>query len=422
MREAALGLFIATYLLLLILPRIRSTVALVSASAYVGLGIVPLGAVTTTIDWNVILMIFGTMGVVSLFIRSKMPSLMADLIIDRMPDVRWANIALAIFAGFVSAFIDNVATVLMVAPVALNIARKLNISPVPAVIAIAISSNLQGAATLVGDTTSVLLGGYAGLDFTDFIVFQGRPGIFWAVQAGMVASLFVLLYLFRKDTTPIHLQEMETVDDYFPSGLLVGMFLLLILASFVPGKPDITNGLICTGLFAIGIIHRLVAHQDPATTRATFMDIDYSTILLLAGLFVVIGGLARAGIVAEIGDVFARMVGGDRLLAYKLIVAGSVLLSAVIDNIPYTATMLPVVASVAHSMGTDPYLFYFGLLIGATLGGNITPVGASANIAGLGILRRHGHHVGTLQFMAYGLPFTLAAVTAGALFLWLVWS
>lgn len=422
MREAALGLFIVTYALLLVFPKIRSMVALVSASTYVILGIVPAGAVIPTIDWNVILMLFGTMGIVSLFIRSRMPSLMADLIIDRMPDVRWANIALALFAGFISAFIDNVATVLMVAPVALNIARKLKVSPVPAVICIAISSNLQGAATLVGDTTSVLLGGFANLDFLDFFLYQGRPGIFWAVQAGMIASLLVLLYLFRKDTTPIHLQEMETVDDYFPSALLVGMIFLLILASFVPGKPHITNGLICTGLFTVGLGHHLLAYRTPAAVMESLMDIDYSTILLLAGLFVVIGGLTRAGIVDEMGTALGRMVGGDRLAAYKLIVIGSVLLSAFIDNIPYTATMLPVVASIAHAMGTDPYLFYFGLLMGATLGGNITPIGASANIAGLGILRRHGHHVGALQFISYGLPFTLAAVSAGALVVWLVWS
>jgi len=136
----------------------------------VGLGILPASKVFSSVDWNVIMMTAGTMGIVYLFIESKMPSLLADLIIHRMPNVKWVIVSLALFAGIISAFVDNVATVLMVAPVALVVAKKLNISPVPGIIAIAISSNPQGAATLVGDTTSILLGGYAGMDFLDFFV------------------------------------------------------------------------------------------------------------------------------------------------------------------------------------------------------------------------------------------------------------
>ncbi|MEG0540859.1 MAG: SLC13 family permease, partial [Angelakisella sp.] len=181
MKTVALGLFALTYLLLLALPRFRAYIAMGSAAIFVLLGILPVGKVFAAVDWNVILMIAGTMGIVSLFIRSKMPALLADLIIEKTPDVRWAIISLALFAGIISAFVDNVATVLMVAPVALTIAKKLKISPVPSIIAIAISSNLQGAATLVGDTTSILLGGYAKLDFLDFFFFQGKPGMFWIV-------------------------------------------------------------------------------------------------------------------------------------------------------------------------------------------------------------------------------------------------
>ena len=125
-------------------------------------GILPISKVIATVDWNVIFMIAGTMGIVGFFIESKMPSLLADHIINLVPNVKWAIIALALFAGIISAFIDNVATVLMIAPVAVTIAKKLKISPVNSVIAIAVSSNLQGAATLVGDTVSILLGGHAG--------------------------------------------------------------------------------------------------------------------------------------------------------------------------------------------------------------------------------------------------------------------
>jgi len=169
----ALIIFIITYVLLLMLPKYRAYIALISAGIFIITGL-PLIDAWKGLDWNVLMMIAGTMGIVSLFIESKMPSLLADLIIKKVPNVKWAIVSLALFAGIISAFIDNVATVLMIAPVALTIARKLKISPVTPIISIAIASNLQGAATLVGDTTSILLGGAANMNFLDFFWFEGR--------------------------------------------------------------------------------------------------------------------------------------------------------------------------------------------------------------------------------------------------------
>lgn len=276
--------FVATYILLLVFPKIRAYVALTSAALFVILGILPIGKVFGAVDWNVILMIAGTMGIVALFIESKMPALLADLILAKIPNVKWAIISLSLFAGIISAFIDNVATVLIVAPVALTIAKKLNISPVPSIIAISISSNLQGAATLVGDTTSILLGGHAGMDFLDFFVYRGMPGLFWVVQIGAIAATLVLVYVFRKYTEPIETLELTTVKDYFPSYLLVGMVVLLILASFIPNKPAITNGIITMSLFVVGLIRSYIKTKDFNSILSAVNEIDYFTILLLAGL------------------------------------------------------------------------------------------------------------------------------------------
>lgn len=182
MKTTAIILFVLTYILLLSFPKIRSYIALASAACFVIFKILPISDVFFAVDWNVIMMIAGTMGVVGLFIDSKMPSKLADIIIAKTPNVKWTIISLALFAGIISAFVDNVATVLMVAPVAVTIAKKLKISPVPSVIAIAVSSNLQGAATLVGDTTSILLGSHAEMSFLDFFFFRGRIGIFWIVN------------------------------------------------------------------------------------------------------------------------------------------------------------------------------------------------------------------------------------------------
>ena len=261
----ALALFLATYVLLLIFGKYRAYIAAASALLFVVLGILPWAEVPAAIDWNVLLMIAGTMGTVVLFIESRMPALMADIIMEKVPNIKWAVVALSLFAGLISAFVDNVATVLMVAPVALALAKKLDISPVPVIIAIAVSSNLQGAATLVGDTTSILLGGYAGMNFLDFFVFRGRPGIFWVVQVGAVASACVLLYYFRNLRQPVESGERTQVTDTVPTLLLVSTVTLLIIVSFVPEKPAVTNGVICVLLAAVGFLRK--AGQRSSVSR-----------------------------------------------------------------------------------------------------------------------------------------------------------
>jgi Na+/H+ antiporter NhaD/arsenite permease-like protein len=368
------------------------------------------------------MMIGGTMGIVALFIESKMPVLLADIILDRTPNVKWAIVALALFAGVISAFVDNVATVLMVAPIALNIALKLKINPIPSIIAIAVSSNLQGAATLVGDTTSILLGGYAGMNFLDFFFMDGKFSMFWAVELGAIVSTFILLYIFRKESQEVHLEEMQKVEDYFPSYLLLGMIGLLIMASFVQIDFALTNGVICVGLLIIGLIRDSIVRKDVSFVKSTIMEIDYQTLILLASLFVVIAGINYVGIVSDISKLFIQVAGDNIFVIYSLIVWASVFLSAFIDNIPYIATMLPVVASLSANLGVDPTLLYFGLLTGATLGGNLSPIGASANIAGIGILRKAGYNPSTKDFMKIGVPFTLAAVISSYVFIWLIWS
>lgn len=422
MEKVAIALFGATYLLLLVLPRFRAHIALLGAGLFVVAGIVPITLVWTLVDWNVILMIAGTMGIVSLFIASRMPALLADLIIERTPNIRWAVVALALFAGLISAFVDNVATVLMVAPVAISVAQKQGVSPVSSVIAVAISSNLQGAATLVGDATSILLGGYAHLDFLDFFFVQGRPGLFWIVQAGALVATAVLFWTLRSNTQRVQPQGRTKVEDYFPTLLLASMVALLILASFVRQKPAITNGLICVTLLAVGLLREVLRGAGYKVVRDTLAEIDLFTLFLLVGLFVVVGGLTQVGVIDQFSVLVVKLGQGNIFVIYTLVVWLSVLISGFVDNIPYVATMLPVVGGVASLLGVDANLLYFGLLVGATLGGNITPIGASANITALGLLRKEGYEVRAGEFMRLSVPFTFAAVFTGYLLLWLVWG
>ena len=418
----ALILFVVMYAGMIAFTKYRPWIALGTAVIFLILGVQPLSGVPGAIDWNVLMMLAGTMGTVALFIESKMPNRMADGLLRLTPTVMGAAVVLSLFSGFVSAFIDNVATVLMIAPVGLAIARKLKISPVPLLISISVSSNLQGAATLVGDTTSIMLGGYANMDFLDFFFMQGKPSIFWAVELGALATVPVIMFIFRRNREKIEPTPMTEVTDYFPSVLLVANVVLLIAASFVPGKPAVTNGLICITLCVIGLVRTLIKDRKLDQVKTALKGIDFETLLLLAGLFIVISGITEVGIIDEISKLFVKIGGNSLFLMYTLIVFGSVLFSAFIDNIPYVATMLPVVQGIAGIMGCNPLLLYFGLLCGATLGGNLTPIGASANIVTIGMLRKNGYEVKTSDFLKIGFPFTMVAVLAGYLFCWFVWA
>ena len=431
----ALIIFVLTYALMLAFQAWRPWIALGAAGVfllmgYLGLYPMNLASALRAVDYNVLLMIAATMGLVSLFIESRMPTRLAELLLKRVPNVMWAVTALALFAGVISAFVDNVATVLMLAPVGLAIARKLEISPVPVLIAIAVSSNLQGAATMVGDTTSMLLGGFAGMNFMDFFWMEGRPGIFWGVELGALASLLVLLCLFRREKAPVSCRVETEVEDYFPSLLMLATVLALILVSFLPQPEnsallrlyEMRSGLSCLLLCLVGLIRACVKARGAAPLKRVLKELDKETLLLLFGLFMVIEGIRAAGLIDAAAGIFYELAGHRPLLLYGLLVGVSVLLSAFVDNIPYVATMLPVVQGIAGLMGEEPHVFYFGLLTGATLGGNLTPIGASANITAIGILRKNGETVTTRDFLRVGVPFTLAAVLIGAVYIWLVWG
>jgi len=418
----ALILFGVMYVLLLVFSEKRWMIAPAFAIIFMAVGILPISSALGAINWNVLMMLAGTMATVELFIRSKMPARMAEGLLKITPNVQWAVVALSLFSGLISAFVDNVATVLMVAPVGLAVARKIKTNPIPVIIAIAVSSNLQGAATLVGDTTSILLGNYANMGFNDFFWFHGKLGICFAVEAGALMTVPVLLWLFRKERARVSSEVTTKVTDYLPTALLLGTIALLIVASQFPNKPELTNGIICCTLAAVGIVYDLLRRRNGKAALEILKAVDYKTLILLAGLFMVIEGMTEAGVIDAIAQLFVKAGGGSVALMYVMIVGVSVLLSAFIDNIPYVATMLPVVTGISSLLGIEPYLFCFGLLIGATLGGNITPIGASANIAGIGILQKEGYKVSTRDFIRIGIPFTLVAAVTGALVVWLVWA
>lgn len=421
MKTITLILFILMYAFMIIFSSKREYIALFTALLFIILGILPVNNIVSAIDFNVILMMLGTMILVYYFIDSKMPAKIADFLLDVSPSVKWVTILMSAFAGLISAFIDNTATVLMIAPVGLAVCKRLKINPVPMILAIAVSSNLQGAATLVGDTTSIMLASYANMNFNDFFILNGKLSIFFAVELGAIASLFALFFIFRKENDHVEASRNVRVTSYIPSIALIVLVISLIIASFIPNTSNLTNGIICITIALIVMMIDTVKTKNKNRVLDDLRGVDYQTLILLVSLFLVIEGIKDVGIINDFANFIVKIGGNNTFLLYTIIVWGSALLSVFIDNIPYVATMLPVVQSVSLSLGINPYLLYFGLLSGATLGGNLTPIGASANIAACGLLKKEGKDVSFKDFIKIGAPLTLSALTVGYIFIWCIW-
>lgn len=419
--------FILTYVLIIIFSRHKHIITGISALIIGGValcfGTTTFSGLLGAIDLNVVMVLVGIMLTVGMFTESEMPSKIADRLISKIPSTMWALTLLSILAGVVSAFIDNVATVLMFAPIGIAVARKTKVSPVPAIICIAVSSNLQGAATLVGDTTSVMLGSFAGLSFSEFFLLNGKLSIFFVVELGALATIPILLFVFRKNNGKLEYEsENVVVKEYFSTVALLLNIVCLVALSFFNIDFKYLNGVVCMAFGVVTlVVCTLIRKSDPI--KSCKEGVDYKTVLFLVFLFVIIGVVSEVGIIDDLSNLFVKIGSNNVFLLYTIIVFGSVILSAFIDNIPYVATMLPVIKGLCATMTVaSPYLFYFGLLVGATLGGNLTPVGASANVVGMGILEKDGEKATAKDFFKIGVPMTLTAVLVGYVMLWLIWG
>ncbi len=429
-----LCLFVLTYVLIIAFSNQKTWttagVAVVMAIYLMISGENDYGFLSTikSIKYDVVFMLTGIMMTVGAFADSGMPNKIADKLMSKMPSAIMALVTVSLLSGGISAFVDNVATVLMLAPIGMAIAKKVKCSPIPVLISIAVSSNLQGAATLIGDTTSVMLAEGANMSFFDFFFFNGRFSIFWAVELGALATIPVLMFVFRKNKQKlVYESENVVVKSIFPTIILLLNMALLVATSFIDVRinlfgKSITNGVICLVCGVVAMIGYCVSKKESAL-RIFKDSFDYQTVLFLVFLFIIIGCVENVGIIQDIANFFASLGEKNVFLLYTVIVFASVILSAFIDNIPYVATMIPVISGLAGNFSPEiTVALYFGLLIGATLGGNITPFGASANVVAIGMLRKEGYEVKNSDFFKIGVPFTLVAVLVGYVYTWLVWA
>lgn len=426
-----LGLAVVMYLLVIIFPSKKVWFPLAGAFILVILGITnPFHALFELVNWNILMIYIGSLVIAELFIYSRLPARIADNIVAKTPNAGLAMVAILIMTGIISAFVENVATVLVMAPIALSLTRKLKINPTYFMVGLAVMANLEGTATLVGDPPSMIFASYAGYGFNEFFFHEGRISIFFFVQAGLIAGALFFYYFFSKSGKEKILTEKTTVISYFPLVLLLLMILGLAASSTISALGNNGNaeaalwteyisGSIVMILAVAGIFwycfHEKKGYRD---TFTMIKNLDWETILFLSGIFIVIGALSETGILQEFADLLTNLISGNIFAGFIIIILVSMVLSGFIDNVPYIIVMLPVAATLAKNMNLTPELYMFALLIGSCMGGNLTPFGASANIVATGILKRENYPLNFSGWLKIGLPFTLITTGTASALLW----
>lgn len=379
-------------------------------------------SLTQLINWNVLMIYVGSMIIAALFIYSKAPSRVADSIIKFSPSTGIAIVLILAMTGIISIFVENVATVLVMAPIALALCKKLKLNPANFMMGLAVMSNLEGTATLVGDPPSMIFASFAGYTFNDFFLHDGRISIFFFIQMGLLVGCVFFYFIFKNAKEKIEVEETKVIS-LFPTALLLLMIFGLAAISFLKIEFAFASGGFVLALGIIGLAwHFLSQKKSAGEIWELVKGLDWETIFFLIGIFVVVGALSESGLLLDFANFLSRITGGSKLGAFVLILIVSIILSGFIDNVPYIIVMLPVAASLAKSVGSAPELYMFALLVGSCLGGNLTPYGASANVVAMGIVKKEGQPMNFASWLKLGLPFTLLTTGAAALLLWFVWA
>ncbi|MER7281165.1 ArsB/NhaD family transporter [Dactylosporangium sp. NPDC000244] len=371
------------------------------------------------IDWNVVFLLLGMMLIVAVLKRTGAFEYLAIWAVKRARGRPFpVMVILVLVTAVASAMLDNVTTVLLIAPVTFLVCQRLAVPVAPYLIAEAMASNIGGTATLVGDPPNIIIASRAGLSYNDFINHLA-PLIAVLVVVFVLLCRVMFRSAFRTDperaAAVVQLRERDAIRD--PRLLVVSLAVLaLVTAAFVlhsvvhlePSVVAIVGGLVLLA----------VSRLDAAEVVA---DVEWPTLAFFAGLFVMVGALVHTGAVGALSRTIADAVAGDPHLAAMGLLGGSAVLSAIVDNIPYVATMSPIVADLAGAEGSTggPHVLWWALALGADLGGNATAVGASANVVILGLAERAGQRISFWQFTKYGLVAAAVTVAISAVYLWL---
>ena len=373
----------------------------------------------TGVDWDVIFLLFGMMVIVGIIRRTGVFEYIAIWAAKRAKGSPLrVMILLTLITAVASALLDNVTTVLLIAPVTLLVCDRLGINPVPFLIAEVLASNIGGAATLIGDPPNIIIASRSGLTFNDFLVHMAPLVIIELIVFTLVVP-WLFKGSFRVDPERVdgvmQLNEREAIED--PRLLIkCGAVLLLVFAGFV-GRAVVDIEPSVVALLGAGLLV-LISRVE---TRHYMASVEWQTLLFFAGLFVMVGALVKTGVIGQLADQIGKVTEGRALLAVMLILVVSAVLSGIVDNIPYVATMSPVVLELTKGI-QDPVqaeALWWSLAMGADFGGNATAVGASANVVVIGLALRAGHPISFWEFTRKGIVMTAITIAVAAPYLWL---
>lgn len=421
MAAAAVVIFVVAYVVLATEKVHRTKVALVGAGLMLLLHVSDseraFFSERTGIAWDVIFLLLGMMVIVSVLRRTGIFEYVAIWAAKRTRGRPYPlMVMLCVLTAVASALLDNVTTVLLIAPVTFLVCQRLRLRPAPFLMAEVFASNIGGTATLVGDPPNIIIASKGGLTFNDFLV-----NLAPIVVVLMVVFLLLCRRMFRdyfvydeeRAASVMRLDEREAITD--PRLLVTSVVVLgLVMAAFVL-HPLVHYDPAVVALLGAGLL-LLVTDVDP---MATMREVEWPTLAFFAGLFVMVGGLVETGVIGKLAEATADVTGGDLTTATMVLLGGSAVLSAIVDNIPYVATMSPVVAELAAGHGEAGHVLWWALALGADLGGNATAIGASANVVALGLAEREGHPIGFWEFTRYGIVVTVTTVAVCIPYLWL---
>jgi Na+/H+ antiporter NhaD/arsenite permease-like protein len=417
----AIGVFVGAYVLIATEWVHRVVVALAGAALMLLFKIVDANDAFHSeelgVDWNVIFLLFGMMVIVGVLRRTGVFEYLAIWSAKRARGRPFGVLALLVLITAVaSALLDNVTTLLLVAPVTVLIAERLGAPVVPFLIAEALASNIGGTATLVGDPPNIIIGSAAGLSYVDFLANLGP-----IVAVLMVVYLAQARLLFRNGLAfhPERVRELLSLDER--EALLGGSLLPKALAvlgvvtvAFVLQGPLGYEPSVVAMLGA-GVL-LLIAGGD----RLEYLrDVEWRTLAFFMGLFIMVGALVKVGVIEALAERLIDSTEGRLFLATAVLLIASAVLSALVDNIPYVATMVPLVAALVGAFPGETTVLWWALALGADLGGNATSIGASANVVVLGVAERTGHPIRFVEFLRYGLPVAALTVAISLAYLWL---
>jgi Na+/H+ antiporter NhaD/arsenite permease-like protein len=423
MAVVAVVTFLAAYILIATERVPKMVTALAGAAVILAFGVASsedaFYSHDTGIDWDVIFLLLGMMIIVGILRQTGVFEYVAIWAAKRAKGSPFrVMVLLVLITAVASAMLDNVTTVLLIAPVTLLVCERLGVSPVPFLIAEVLASNIGGAATLIGDPPNIIIASRSGLTFNDFLVHMTPiAALAIAVLVAMLPPLFRGSFQGDPDRVAdvMGLNEREAIKD--PRLLIIcGAVLTAVFIGFI-GHAALHIEPSVVALLGAGILV-LLSRSKPGD----FMpSVEWETLLFFAGLFVMIGALVKTGVITQIAEAAARATGGDPLTATMLILFVSALLSGVVDNIPYTAAMSPIVLQLTQGIA-DPVqadALWWSLAIGADFGGNLTAIGASANVVVLGIAMRSGSPISFWEFTKKGAIVTVVTILLAAPYLWL---